>query len=974
MNNEHVNKTIRDAILDAFPTLLVIRAYQSAPIPTGESFAAVFVQDHGTEGWDDVRTSPNGADLTETLTGRRRFTVQVDFYRQYTLDPRDYAEQFRAYLQTVDGVALLSEGSLGLISMPTILDLTDAESAKMEQRARLTIEVYGSEENTRTVTAIDAVQIFGNVDDIQISSELLTWLGFKYRLPFKVNLPYGVMSIPQVWPVRITLPFPAYFSDGRDIKIRSLASRQLLPTTVGTYDEVTGDVVLFFYGLGSQLFRGEVCWYNPDAEADDPTDVWEQSDYDQSCFAQPPFLFTVDTTKTGTGASNSDQYKLMLETNGTYDFLVDWGDTSMDRIQDPTDPAVTHTYETPGVYQISIIGQLLGWSSHATYGVSDDEVKLISIEQWGIVQPSESQGFFMSGCSNLAAITATDLLSTGHVTSAEAFFKDCAKLATIPRITEWDTSNIFYWVRFFANMTVFDQDLSDMDVSAASNIQQLFDYCAAFNNGGSDGINTWDTQNVIVASATFRGCNVFNQPLNNWNMLKCVSLASFLSQCRAFNNPVFMVSNALTNLSFTFSATWVFNDSSIIDWPVENVTDASNCFNSSGFNQPINWHLASCANASQMFRDAPVFNQDVSSFGMESCINIGAMFWAAAAFNNGGNDTLHLWNLPAAGVSADRFLLNARAFDQHLPTAKYLSALQLCAGGTSSGTGAMTKDVDNIDVSESTASCRLMLAYQTFFKHDVATLNPAHPSVNLTEFFTGSNINDTNTTTNYDDTLNAWVLKALRNSASFSGGNSKYSSLAKPARDYFTGTKLWTITDGGNADNFTASSASGKLQLVNTHDIPTYARIQLVTGSGVLPGGTAELTDYWLVRTAVNTFRLATSLANALAGTTMSWVSNGTAHATRYINIQAFVVTATSDSGKLLLTGNYDLPTGRKVRFVTSSALPTGLLAGTDYWLIRTSATAYRVATSLADAQAGTAIDYTDAGTGNHEMLPQAVI
>ena len=39
-----------------------------------------------------------------------------------------------------------------------------------------------------------------------------------------------------------------------------------------------------------------------------------------------------------------------------------------------------------------------------------------------------------------------------------------------------------------------------------------------------------------------------------------------------------------------------------------------------------------------------------------------------------------------------------------------------------------------------------------------------------------------------------------------------------------------------------------------------------------------------------------------------------------------------------------------------------------DYWLIRVSATTARVATSLANAIAGTAIAFTDAGTGTHTL------
>lgn len=86
------------------------------------------------------------------------------------------------------------------------------------------------------------------------------------------------------------------------------------------------------------------------------------------------------------------------------------------------------------------------------------------------------------------------------------------------------------------------------------------------------------------------------------------------------------------------------------------------------------------------------------------------------------------------------------------------------------------------------------------------------------------------------------------------------------------------------------------------------------------------------------------------------------------INSNTF--TASSSSG-LLLTYTNDFNTYTKVRFTTTTTLPTGLSPATDYWLVRVSATTARVATSLANAIAGTVVAYTDAGTGTHTMTVQ---
>lgn len=86
--------------------------------------------------------------------------------------------------------------------------------------------------------------------------------------------------------------------------------------------------------------------------------------------------------------------------------------------------------------------------------------------------------------------------------------------------------------------------------------------------------------------------------------------------------------------------------------------------------------------------------------------------------------------------------------------------------------------------------------------------------------------------------------------------------------------------------------------------------------------------------------------------------------------VNSNTVTASSSSG-LLLTYTNDFKSGTKVRFTTTTTLPTGLSLATDYWLVRVSATTARVAASYADYVEGNVIAYTDAGTGTHTMMIQ---
>lgn len=65
--------------------------------------------------------------------------------------------------------------------------------------------------------------------------------------------------------------------------------------------------------------------------------------------------------------------------------------------------------------------------------------------------------------------------------------------------------------------------------------------------------------------------------------------------------------------------------------------------------------------------------------------------------------------------------------------------------------------------------------------------------------------------------------------------------------------------------------------------------------------------------------------------------------------------------------------TGLKAALTTSAAdLPAGLSA-TNYWVIKIDANTIKLATSAANALAGTAVNFTDSGTGTHTLTPAAI-
>jgi hypothetical protein len=82
--------------------------------------------------------------------------------------------------------------------------------------------------------------------------------------------------------------------------------------------------------------------------------------------------------------------------------------------------------------------------------------------------------------------------------------------------------------------------------------------------------------------------------------------------------------------------------------------------------------------------------------------------------------------------------------------------------------------------------------------------------------------------------------------------------------------------------------------------------------------------------------------------------------------------TANATTNELTTASAHGLVTGSRLRLV-GGTLPTPTVTGTDYYAIVSSTTVLRLATTLANAQAGTAIDLSDAGSGALTLTEQAL-
>lgn len=109
------------------------------------------------------------------------------------------------------------------------------------------------------------------------------------------------------------------------------------------------------------------------------------------------------------------------------------------------------------------------------------------------------------------------------------------------------------------------------------------------------------------------------------------------------------------------------------------------------------------------------------------------------------------------------------------------------------------------------------------------------------------------------------------------------------------------------SSTFTAADTND-LFTVTAHGLETGdGPFEFIAGSGALPTGVSASTPYWIIKVSANTFQVASSKANAIAGTKVTISDAGTPHATRLFEK---IISRMPGTGNYLagLIGKYNVP------------------------------------------------------------------
>lgn len=295
-----------------------------------------------------------------------------------------------------------------------------------------------------------------------------------------------------------------------------------------------------------------------------------------------------------------------------------------------------------------------------------------------------------------------------------------------------------------------------------------------FNNGGDRlkllSILQFGAMRLGNSGSYFFGCsNLTITATDVLNTSGTLDMGQAFRTCASLTTVPSMGSwnmSAVTNLGSTFNGCTNFNEPGVGSWNTSSVTSISSVFAlCPSFNQPLFWNTGNVTNMASAFSSATTFNQvSITLWDVRKVTNLNGTFTSAAAFNQ----NIGLWQTSALTTMGNTFL-SATAFQQ---------------------------DISSWDVSKVTTFGSCFTGATSFNQNLAAWIVTA--CTNFTGMFTGVTLSNAN----YNLLLNSWSGQAVQTARTFSGGNSHYDATSGgvngvAARLVLTGTKGWTITDGG---------------------------------------------------------------------------------------------------------------------------------------------------------------------------------
>lgn len=221
---------------------------------------------------------------------------------------------------------------------------------------------------------------------------------------------------------------------------------------------------------------------------------------------------------------------------------------------------------------------------------------------------------------------------------------------------------------------------------------------------------------------------------------------------------------------------------------------------------------------------------------------------------------------------------------------------------------------------------------------------------------------------------NDQIISALSNGQVF---KSSWGKLFNPTTAAVANEWHTLFRGGGNPPADAIFNAGSALAFQPVKDSTTNAA-SIPHGGNVQPTYTKHLISGSAVTAAATVVPGTLALVDVVGFYRLTAVTTTTAQSTTNTLGQSDTFTADAGTDVITFTSTANIPSnlllGTRMRFTTTTTLPAGISLATDYYYIPLTSSTGQLATSYANAVAGTAVNITDAGTGTHTatwLLPR---
>lgn len=212
------------------------------------------------------------------------------------------------------------------------------------------------------------------------------------------------------------------------------------------------------------------------------------------------------------------------------------------------------------------------------------------------------------------------------------------------------------------------------------------------------------------------------------------------------------------------------------------------------------------------------------------------------------------------------------------------------------------------------------------------------------------------------------IINALSNGQAF---RYDWNKSMNPTTAAIAGEFHMTARGNGNPGPDALFDTGANLTFIGVEDDTTSAS-SIPHGGNVQPTYYKSLANFSAFTAAATTAPCVGVLIDLIGYYRVTTVTTATAQSTTNTLGYGDTFTADASTDIITMTSTTNIPsnilTGTRVRLTTTTTLPAGLSLATDYYVIKVTDSTFKLATSYANAIAGTAINITDAGTGTHTM------